>query len=222
MSSTADLGDYELSRSYPLILSAASAALELAQIPGYATANANANAISRFNNAPLGTTWILYSATQSGTTDVLPLGSIFRKLTRTAYGLGGRVTRVASAVNTGITINSLVDPFVTSLVATGAADSIVVGGTLLDGAGGAVSAATLIEVEVGGIASAVLSVGSVTGTTQYFVPAAAGGGAMYGVLSNSSGVFAATFTYTGGTPSGSVPVVFRYKGLTATTTATVT
>lgn len=228
MSSTADLGDFELSRSYPLILSAASAALELAQIPGYETANADA--IARYNKAPLGTQWMLYSATQAGTTAIIPVGSVFRKTTRGLYAASAnnRITRVINPLVDTIAAGNTADSFIASLAATGGADTIVIGGTLRKGNGAAnlnlvaSSPNAIVKVTVGGIATNVISVGTVTGTVQAFIPAAAGGGAVLYLLADATGLFAATFTYSNTPGATSVPVTFEYLGLSATITASVT
>lgn len=208
----ADIGDFETSRGYPLDLSAAAT-----EIPGYEGCSAALQAA--YNALPLGAQFVI----RTGIAKDMPAGAVFRKTSQTLYGSGGRITRVVNPTVDTITAGSAVDSFITSLVATGGADSIVIGGTLLNG-NGAANAAGTIKVFVGGIAACDLSVGTITsasnGTT--FTVSAAGGGAVFTCQANSSGVFAATFSYSNTPGATSVPVSFEYLGITTRVVASVT
>lgn len=209
----ADIGDFETSRGYPLDLSADLASTE---IPGYEGCSAALQAA--YNALPLGAQFVIRTGIAT-----IHAGAVFRKTSQTLYGAGGRITRVVNPTVDTITAGSAVDSFITNLVATGGADSIVIGGTLLNG-NGAANAAGTIKVFVGGIAACVLSVGTITsasnGTT--FTVSAAGGGAVFTCQANSSGVFAATFSYSNTPGATSVPVSFEYLGITTRVVASVT
>lgn len=203
----ANLGDYEAARAYPITIAAAAT-----EIPGYE--GCNAAALAAFNNAPFGTTWIVRSSAIAST---IPVGAEFRKLTQTAYGSGGRITRVINPSVDVIAVGSAVDTFVTSLTATGGSGTVQITGTTLRGNGAAIVGGK-VEITVDGISTKTCSVAIATGTIISHIGGAAGTGIVANISSGAAGAFDLTFTYSG---AGTVGITVRYLSLVTSTTATV-
>lgn len=213
MSNTADIGDFESSRGYPLTIAAAAT-----EIPGYEGCSTADR--TRFNNLPFGSTFIVRS---SAIPTTIPVGATFRKLTQTAYASGGRITRVINPLVDVILAGSAVDSFITSLAASVAVDNVVtVYGTMLRGNGAAYASAP-VEIALSGLAGQTIAWTGNAGTTLiYQVPAAAAGGAIAQFTAAAvTGAFSATATYSGAV-AGAANVVVNYLGLSITVPVTVT
>lgn len=204
---SANVGDFETGRSYPLDL------VTLAtEIPGYEGCSTIKQA--EYNALPLGAQFVIRTGIAT-----IPAGAAFRKTSQTLYGSGGRITRVVNPMVDTITVGSAVDSFIANLTTdVSVANRLIVSGTLRRG-NGAINTSGIVKVSIrgaGGDTTIITEADVLSAEEAYVFSAGTNGcGAIFSCQATTEGAFSVRFQFHPGLTSflATIPVVVEYCGL---------